>query len=149
MHSRRIWSIVCSLLVLGAGLWARPASAQPSMLKRSAENMLMAPLDALVSPYTAWDTLDQNMESEQSTGSRVATSIIGFPYNWALYLVLAGFREAAGIAELPIGLALWPVNAFHKVELAPFFDTAESAALVDAKTSAMEFKFGGRWLAAR
>jgi hypothetical protein len=148
MHSRRIRLLVVSLLALGVGLWARPASAQPSMLKRSAENVLMAPLDAIVSPYTAWDTLDQNMESDQSTGGRVATSIIGFPYNWGLYLVLAGFRGAAGVFELPIGLLLWPVNAFHKVELAPFFDTAESGALVDAKTSVMEFKFGGRWLAA-
>jgi len=149
MHSRRILLLVVTLLVLGAGLRARPASAQPSMLKRSAENVLMAPLDAIVSPYTAWNTLDQNMESDQSTGGRIATSIIGVPYNFMTYLVLAGFREAAGILELPIGLVLWPVNAFHKVELAPFFDTAESSALVDAKTSVMEFKFGGRWLAAR
>jgi hypothetical protein len=149
MYSHRIRLLVFSLLVLGTGLWARPASAQPSMLKRSAENVLMAPLDAIVSPYTAWDTLDQNMATDQSTGGRIATSMVGLPYNFMTYLVLAGFREAAGILELPIGLVLWPVNAFHKVEVSPFFDTAESAALVDAKTSFMEFKFGGRWLAAR
>jgi hypothetical protein len=149
MNSRRIRLLVVSLLVLGAGLWARPASAQPSMLKRSAENILMAPLDAIVSPYTAWDTLDHNMEGEKSTGARVATSIVGFPYNLLLYVVLAGFRGAAGVTELPIGLVLWPVNAFHKVEVAPFFDTTEASALVDAKTSVMEFKFGGRWLTAR
>jgi hypothetical protein len=149
MPSRRIRLLGCSLVVLGVTLCAGPAGAQPSMLKHSAENMLMAPLDALVSPYTAWTTLDQNMESLESTGGKVATGIIGVPYNWLTYLVLAGFREAAGVFGVPIGLALWPVNAFHKIELSPFFDTSESGALVDAKTSVMEFKFGGRWLAAR
>ena len=149
MPSRWIRLLGRSLVVLGIAISASPAGAQPSLLKRSAENLLMAPLDAVVSPYTAWTTLDQNMESLESTGGKVMTGIIGMPYNWITYLVLAGFREAAGVFELPIGLVLWPVNAFHKIELSPFFDTSESGALVDAKTSVMEFKFGGRWLAAR
>ena len=149
MPSRWIRLLGCLLVVLGVALWAGPAQAQPKLLKRSAENMRMAPLDALVAPYTAWTTLDQNMETVESTGGKVMTTALGVPYNWGTYVILAGFREAAGIAELTLGLLLWPVNAFHPVELSPFFDTSESAALVDAKTSVMEFKFGGRWLAAR
>lgn len=149
MPPRWIRSLGCFVVVLGVGFWTAPAAAQPSMLKRSAENILMAPLDALVAPYTAWTTLDQNMESLESTGAKVATGIIGFPYNFVTYVVLGGFREASGVFGVPIGLVLWPVNAFHKVELGPFFDTSEAGALVDAKTSVMDFKFGGRWLAAR
>jgi hypothetical protein len=149
MPSRWIRSLGCPLVALGIALSAAPAGAQPSLLKRSAENILMAPLDAVVAPYTAWTTLEQNMESLDSTGSKVTTAIIGIPYNWGTYVVLGGFRFASGVFGIPIGLVLWPVNAFHKVELSPFFDTSESGALVDVKTSVMDFKFGGRWLAPR
>lgn len=149
MESRRLHLLLGALAVVVALATAHPAAAQPVLLKRSAENMLMAPLDAVVSPYTAWKTFDKNVQTMESTGGKVTTGIVGLPYYWGLYLVLAGFREAAGIAELPIGLALWPVNAFKKVELGPFFDSAEAGALVDAQTSVMNFKFGGRWLTSR
>jgi hypothetical protein len=150
MPSRRILTVARSLVVLGAVLSALPAAAaQPIVLKRSAENLSMAPLDAVVSPYTAWETLDRNLAPVESTGGKVATGIIGYPYYLGTYLVLAGFRFAAGIAELPIGAVLWPVNAFHRVEVGPFFDTSEAGALVDKHTEVMDFKFGGRWLTAR
>ena len=148
MKSRRLSVLICSLVMLGVVSWAASAAAQPVMFKRSAENMLMGPLDALVAPYTAWTTLDQNMEELNSTGAKVATAIVGIPYNWGTYVVLGGFRFAAGVFEFPIGLVLWPVNAFHKVELGPFFDASESGALVDVETPVLDFKFGGRWLAA-
>jgi hypothetical protein len=149
MHARRILLLAGVLGVLITTLGVRPASAQPAMMKRGVENMLMAPLDAIVSPYTTWITLDQNLESLESTGGKVATGIVGYPYTWFLYLVLAGFREAAGIVELPIGLALWPVDAIKPIQLSPFFDSSEAPALGNAKTSVLDFKFGGRWLSTR
>jgi hypothetical protein len=149
MPSRAIRSFACALVVLGAVLGARPALAQPTLLKESTQNILMGPLDAFVAPYTAWETLQLNMEPDMSTGGKITTDVIGFPYNWGTYVVLGGFRLAAGVFGIPIGLALWPVNAFHPVHVGPLFDTSESAALVDAKTSVMDFKFGGRWLTAR
>ena len=149
MESRRLHLLLGALAVVVALVAAQPAAAQPVLLKRSAENMLMAPLDAVVSPYTAWKTFDQNVQTMESTGGKVATGIVGYPYYWGLYLILAGFREAAGIAELPIGLILWPVNAVTRVELGPFFDTSEAGALVEAETPVMDFKFGGRWLTSR
>lgn len=146
MHSRRILSLACALGIVAVTLGARPAFAQADAVVRSMENMLMGPLDAVVSPYTAWKTLDENMASVETTGGKVATGIVGYPYTWTLYLVLAGYRCAAGLVEYPVATALWSVSAFKKVELSPFFDTSEAAALVDAQTSVMNFKFGGRWL---
>jgi hypothetical protein len=146
MQPRRVVLFACSLVALGVAVGVRPACAQAKGVQRSVANILMAPLDLVVSPYTTWQTLDQNLESVESTGGKVAAGIVGYPFTWALYLVLGGFREAAGAAELPVSLALWPVNAFTPVELSPFFDASEAGALVDAKTSVMEFKFGGRWL---
>jgi hypothetical protein len=149
MPSRAIRSLVCALVALGAVSAARPALAQPTLLKQSTENILMGPLDALVAPYTAYDTLRMNMEPDMSTGAKIATGIVGFPYNWGTYIVLGGFRLAAGVFGIPIGLVLWPVNAFHPVRVGPLFDTSEAAALVDTKTPVLDFKFGGRWLTAR
>ena len=149
MLSRGICSFVCALIALGAVLGARPAMAQPTLLKQSAENILMGPLDAVLSPYTAVDTLRVNTESDMPTGGKVVTYFFGIPYNTGTYLVLGGFRLAAGVFGVPIGLALWPVNAFHPVHVGPLFDTSEASALVDTKTPVMDFKFGGRWLTAR
>ena len=149
MPSRVIRSLACAVVVLGTVVGTRPALAQPTLLKQSAENMLMGPLDALVAPYTAWQTLQMNMEPDMPTGGKVFTNLIGIPYNWGTYIVLGGFRFAAGVFGIPIGLALWPVNEFHPVHVGPLFDTSEAGALVDAKTPVMDFKFGGRWLTAR
>jgi len=149
MLSRVIRSLACAVVVLGAVFAARPAMAQPKLLKQSTENMLMGPLDALVAPYTAWQTLQLNMEPDMSTGGKIFTNTIGFPYNWGTYIVLGGFRFAAGVFGIPLGLALWPVNEYRPVHVGPLFDTSEAGALVDKKTSVLDFKFGGRWLTAR
>ncbi|HWP64697.1 MAG TPA: hypothetical protein VNO26_02140 [Candidatus Limnocylindria bacterium] len=149
MPSRAIRSLAIALVALAALVAARPAAAQPTLLKRSVENMLMGPLDAIVAPYTAWVTLQHNMPADTSTGGKVATSVIGVPYNWGTYIVLGGFRFAAGVFGIPIGLVLWPVNEFHEVRLGSLFDTSEAGALVDVETPVLDFKFGGRWLTAR
>jgi hypothetical protein len=149
MRSRFLLSLILTL-ACGLGLpWARPAAAQSAAVKRAVENILLAPLDFVVAPVTAYKTLDVNMETTmESTGGRVTTGIFGYPLVLGAYGVLAGFREAAGIIELPVGLALWPVNAFHKVSVSAFFDEGEAAALVDVPSSAFHLKFGTRYLAA-
>lgn len=146
MHPRLGFLLGCSL-VLVATLGAAPAFAQAKAVQRSIENMTMAPLDGIVAPYTAWKALDMGLEDVDSTGGKVITGVFGYPYYLITYLVLAGFRETAGIAELPISLALWPVNAFKQVELSPFFDTSEAKALVDRSSPYFNTKFGGEWLA--
>ena len=62
-----------------------------------------------------------------------------------LNAILAAQRAAFN-AELPVSLALWPVNSFKRVELSPFFDSSEAPALVDIPSPHFNTKFGGEWL---
>lgn len=146
MHSR-MGLLLGGALVLGATFGAAPALAQAKAVQRSLENITMAPLDFLVSPYTAGQSVAKGLDAVETTGGKVMTSMIGYPYYLGLYVVLAGFRESAGLIELPVSLALWPVNAAGKhVELSPFFDTSEAPALVDIPSPHFNTKFGGEWL---
>jgi hypothetical protein len=148
MHPRLGLLLGCAL-VLAAAFGAAPAFAQAKAVQRSVENITMAPLDFLVSPYTAGKSMQKGLAAVETTGGKIMTSIIGYPYYLGTYVVLAGFRETAGLLELPVGLALWPVNAAGKqVELSPFFDTSEARALVDVPSAHFNTKFGGEWLSA-
>jgi hypothetical protein len=133
-------------LVLGATFGAAPALAQAKAVQRSLENITMAPLDFLVSPYTAGQSVAKGLDAVETTCGKVMTSIVGYPYYLGLYVVLAGFRETAGLLELPVSLVLWPVNSWKRVELSPFFDTSEAPALVDIPSAHFNTKFGGEWL---
>lgn len=148
MRARRILLGLLTLVCVLGLPWARQAGAQAASVKRSFENITQAPLDLLVAPVTAYQTLDINTEDAvQSKGARVTTRIVGYPFVLWLYGILAGFREAAGIAELPVGLVLWPINAFHKVELTPFFDPSEAHAMLERPGPAYSVTIGGRYLA--
>lgn len=147
MHSRLGLLLGCSL-VLAATVGAAPAFAQAKAALRSVENITMAPLDFIVSPYTAGKTLSKGLEGVESTGGKIMTGTVGYPYYLGTYMVLSGFRLTAGLIELPISLVLWPVNHWKRVELSPFFDTSEAPALVDHTSPHFNTKFGGEWLSA-
>jgi hypothetical protein len=50
MRSRLV-GFVAGVLVVGVSLlWAEPASAKGQMVRRSAENVLQAPLDLMLAP---------------------------------------------------------------------------------------------------
>jgi hypothetical protein len=146
MDSRLPIVVAAALSLVAPWLAARPALAQAVVVKRGFENVVQAPLDGIVAPYTAWKTLEASLEQVESPGGKVLTGAVGYPYYLGFYALLAGFREAAGLIETPLGLALWPVNAFTPVTFSPFFDVTEAPALVDRPSRFFDVKFGGRWL---
>jgi hypothetical protein len=122
-----------------------PASASPETLKRSAGNILFAPFDIAVSPFTAGKALYTNMrEVDDPLWVRIVFPIPG--YVWILGVQIGGgaLREVAGLLELVPGLGL----LFFEADLDPLFDPAErNEALVDLETPPLRIKLGVNYVA--
>ncbi len=123
--------------VLGA---AGKASADAYTLKRSIENMTQWPLDLALSPIVAGQTIRNNMESiGDSPGVRMFYPVPGYFWNVFVQGSTSVLRGITGVIELPIGLAILPLDA----EFDPIFDPAdEQDALVDYETDFFWVKFG-------
>jgi len=119
---------------------ASPVLASPETLKRSAGNILFAPLDIVLAPVVAGQSLANNMrETDDPRWMRAAYAIPG--YAWLVGAQLGGgvIREIGGLLELLPGLGL----LFFEADLDPLFDPAESGkALVEAETRPLNIKFG-------
>jgi hypothetical protein len=99
-------------LVLATGLApASPAFAAAKLLKRATGNVLQAPVDAVMAPYTFTDTFVHGMylTDRYSVIEKVAfTPIWGVVYLPACTFVsaiLPAARFIEGMAMLPVGLA--------------------------------------------
>ncbi len=135
-------ALVTSTLAL---LAPTPASASPKTLKRSAGNILFAPFDIAVSPFTAGKALYTNLQEVDDPGwMRIVFPLPG--YVWMLGVQIGGgaLREIAGLLELVPGLGL----LFFDADLDPLFDPVErNEALVDRETPPLKLKFGVNYLA--
>jgi len=122
-----------------------PAFATPETLKRSAGNILFAPLDIAVSPITAGKALYTNMqEIDDARWKRIVFPIPG--YVWILGVEIGGgaIREIAGLLELVPGLGL----LFFDADLDPLYGPVErNDALVDLETPPLNIKFGVNYVA--
>ena len=123
-----------------SALVAAPAAATPDTLKRSIENLSQWPLDLVLSPIVAGQTVYTNLNDiEDSPGVRLVYPVPG--YFWTMF-VQAGasvLRGMTGLIEFPVGLAI----LFTDAEFDPIFDPAdEQDALVDFETDFYWVKFG-------
>jgi len=137
--------IAARLALLGAVLAlvfvvASPVSASPETLKRSVENMVMFPLDLVLSPVVAGKTIYTNLRDiDDSNAVRVAYPVPGFAWVTFVQMGSACIRGLTGVLEFVPGVGL----LFFDADLDPLFDPpAENEALVDFENPVLNLKFG-------
>jgi hypothetical protein len=104
--------IVAVLLVAASTLlWSPSAHAKAETLKRSVSNILQAPLDFALMPYTSVDTLVRNYYMSKRTSALekvMITPVIGVIYLPSCVFA-SGFLPAErlieGVFMLPVGVA--------------------------------------------
>ena len=119
---------------------ASPAQATYETLKRSLGNILFAPVDLLLSPVVAMNTIYNNLRDVDDTLMvRVAYVPAGVGWNTGNQALAAIIREITGLIEFVPGLLVFPLEA----DLDPLFAPVERGnALVDVETPALRFKLG-------
>ena len=114
---RRVAVAAALPLALGA---ASPAQAGPDTLKRSVGNIVFAPIDMVLSPFIAANTIYTNLRNvDDSVGVRVAYVPMGFAWNTGVQAMGAVTREISGLLELLPGIGLFFLNADMDPLLAP------------------------------
>lgn len=117
-----------------------PARATPDTLKRSVENLTLWPIDVLLSPVVAGQTLVTNLQDiEDSTAVRIAYPLPGYVWLTCVQIGAGVLRGVTGAFELIPGLILLPLDA----DLDPLYDPAdENEALVDYELPFYHIRFG-------
>ena len=123
-----------------------PVSAGPETLKRSVENLTLWPLDLVLSPVVAGQTVYTNLQDiGDSTAVRIAYPVPGFVWVTFVQTGTAVLRGVAGAFELLPGIGLLPFDA----ELDPIFDPVEdNEALVEFDWPVYRLKFGVNYTSA-
>jgi hypothetical protein len=124
---------------------ARPqaAHARPETLMRSVENITQGPLDMALAPGVAGYTAYRSITApEATTGERMGLALVAGPWAAIIDGGAGLFRFWAGLAELPVGLALLVTKNFTDAEPGAFFDTKGEKALVDHPGDIYNVKFG-------
>ena len=99
-----------------------PASATTDVIKRSFENMPQGVADAALSPFTAGQSIYNNMTTiEDTMPVRIAYAVPGYFWNVMSNFGGGVIRSITGVLELPAGLFL----LFSDAEMEPLFDPAE------------------------
>jgi hypothetical protein len=112
-------AVVAAALMLALGA-ASPAQAGPDVLKRSLGNIIFAPVDLVLSPFIAANTLYTNLRNvDDSLGVRVAYVPMGFAWNTGVQGMGAVVREITGLIELVPGIGLFFLDADMDPLLAP------------------------------
>ena len=112
-------AVVAAALLLALGA-ASPAQAGPDVLKRSVGNILFAPIDLVLSPFIAANTMYTNLRNvDDSIGVRVAYVPMGFAWNTGVQAMGAVTREITGLLELLPGIGLFFLDADMDPLLAP------------------------------
>lgn len=128
------------LLAAGALLLASPASATYETLKRSLGNIIFAPVDMVLSPVVASQSIYRNLRDiDDSLGVRITYVPVGFVWNTGVQAMSSVVREISGLIEFLPGLMVLPLEA----DLDPIFAPVErSAALFEIYTPPLRLKFG-------
>lgn len=131
-------ALACAALPLVGAV--APATAGPQTLKRSIENLTLAPLDLAMSPVVAGRTLYRNLNDiDDSPGVRLVYPAPGYVWLTSVQAGASVLRFVTGAIELVPGLLLLPFEA----EIDPLFDPAdENDALVNFETPVYDVKFG-------
>jgi hypothetical protein len=121
-------------------LLAAPASASTETFRRAIENIVMSPLDLVLSPVVAGYAVVTGMQDiDDSLGVRIAYPLPGFAWNTGVNIGAAALRCVSGLIELIPGILLLPFEA----DLDPIYAPVDRAdAFVDYETDFFYFKFG-------
>jgi len=130
--------VTATLLMLGVASSA--AQASPYTLKRSVENMLMSPLDVVMSPIAAGKNVYVGLRDiDDSTAVRIFYPIPGFAWNTMVQAGAGVLRGVTGVIELLPGIGLF----FFEPDLQTLFAPAEdNDALVWWENGYFDVKFG-------
>jgi hypothetical protein len=133
-------ALACTLMVVA------PAGAQLATIGNGAENVTMAPVDALLAPAIAARTLRTNLgDTDMSTFGQGTTWFVGMPWISTLQWVLTGARIVSGFAEMGLGLALTPVSLFTDVRERQLFDATGASPLVN-REGPFDLVIGGHYV---
>jgi hypothetical protein len=137
MRLRRAPAAVAALLAL---LLASPAAATYETLKRSLGNIVLAPVDMVLSPVVASNVVYNNLRDvDDSLGVRIAYVPMGLCWNTGVQAMSAVVREIAGLIELVPGLLV----VFLDADLDPIYAPVERGnALMDVETPVIRLKLG-------
>lgn len=129
-----------ALAVLCIALAPARAEAGGETLKRSAGNILQAPIDFVLSPVVAGKTVYVNLTNiNDSTGVRYFYPVPGFVWLTGVQLGASVLRGVSGLFELLPGIGL----LFFDREMTPLFDPVERGnALYENDMQFFRFKFG-------
>ncbi|MEE3326988.1 MAG: hypothetical protein VX252_06630 [Myxococcota bacterium] len=112
--------LVLAMLLLGSGT----ASASPDTLRRSFGNMLMGPLDMLLSPVVGIMTTAENLSDVDDTAAvRVVYAVPGAIFLMGLDFGSGFIRTITGALEFVPGVLVFP----FETDLDPLFDPVEDA----------------------
>jgi hypothetical protein len=105
------------------------ADASPDTLRRSLENIVMAPLDIALAPANGWIALRANLPRvADTTAQRAVYAVPGYLGLTALHVGTGLLRAVSGVLQLPPGVALFAFDT----DLPPGFDPfRKGSALVD------------------
>jgi hypothetical protein len=106
------------------------AGASPATIQRSVSNILLGPIDIVLSPVVALVTEIDNLQNIDDTpGVRVAYAVPGYFWLTGVQLGAGALRIGTGFIELVPGLALW---FFPNTDLDPLYDPVDRGnAIVD------------------
>ena len=135
---RRVAALVAGLALTLA--LAAPAQASPETLKRSAGNIIFAPLDIILAPIVAARIIYTNMRDiDDSQWVRIVYPLPGYVWTTGVQIGAGVLREVTGLIELIPGLGL----VFFEADLDPLYAPVERGeALVDFETPPLNVKFG-------
>jgi hypothetical protein len=126
--------------ILLALLAASPAAATYETLKRSLGNIVLAPVDMILSPVVATNVVYNNLRDvDDSLGVRVAYVPVGLCWNTGVQAMSAVVREIAGLIELVPGVLVLPLDADLDAIYAP---VERGNALMDVETPVIRLKMG-------
>jgi len=112
MATRGVWFSVTTTFLVVALATASPALAKTDVLKHGAANLLQAPLDVALAPYTMTDSFVRRfyLSDKRSLAEKITlTPLMGavyIPCCTAITIVAALFRGFDGVVNVPVGLAL-------------------------------------------
>jgi len=132
-------------LLVATCLMIAPASAQVSTMKRGAENIIMAPVDVVLTPVVVTKTLQARLEeANMPVALAVPTAGAGIFLYSTLQLVVTGARLFAGLVELPLGAVIAPLDAVMDADLSTpvLFSTEGTEAVLRHETPALDFVSG-------
>lgn len=138
--ARHLRAVAVVAVLAAASAVTSPALASPETLKRSVTNIAFAPLDIVLAPVVAGQTIYNNMRDiDDSRWVRIVYPIPGFVWTTGTQIGGGILREITGLIELLPGLGL----VFLEADLQPLYDPVERGeGLIDIETDNFAIKIG-------